>query len=96
MNRTTKQEVKNVFKYFIENYMNGKIAEKYNDVGGYRLDYNPIYGGYVIERIESTGGGISCPFGHGRLKASEFVQQLNFYMHASDYKEQILKKEKSE
>jgi hypothetical protein len=47
-------------------------------VGAWTLDYNPIYGGYVIEVIANTGGGVSQPFGSQRHPASEFCAMVRF------------------
>lgn len=47
--------------------------------GGWILDYNSIYGGYVIEQEEESGG-ISHPFGSLRRNAREMY--LSMYMTA--------------
>lgn len=42
------------------------------DIGCWNLDYNPTYGGAVIEEIMSEGGGVDNPLGMRKLKPSEF------------------------
>ena len=58
----------------------GRVAEKYNDVGAYRLDWNGAYGGGNIERISNEQGGVSLPFGMRRHNAREFCEMVSFTM----------------
>lgn len=59
--------------------------------GGWALDYNPTYGGYVVEEISSdpaehpgelmdgrrySATSVSMPFGYTRRSAREFVQMV--------------------
>lgn len=67
----------------------GRVAKDYKDVGAYRLDWNPTYGGGNIERIVSDGGGVSQPFGAGRMNASEFCDSVYFAMNALGEAERI-------
>jgi hypothetical protein len=53
-------------------------AESYGDVGGWRLDYNGVYGGFVVEEIVNEGGGITHPLGEGRRRARDFVDAVRF------------------
>ena len=77
--RTTKKEVKAVFERFCD--VNGYgVAENYNDVGKYELNYASCYGGYVIQKISNEAGGVSQPFGYKRRTAGEFVDCLRFAM----------------
>lgn len=48
-------------------------SRKFN-IGAWVLDYNAIYGGCVIEEIDSEGGGIRHPFGSARMPPREFCQ----------------------
>ncbi len=57
-------------------------ARSYNDIGGWKLDYNPTYGGVVIEEIVNEGGGITHPLIPTRLTPREFCQTVNFTIHA--------------
>lgn len=77
--KTSRKTVETVFAYFVE-ALSGKVAQSYNEVGAYRLDYNSVYGGYNIERICNSSGGVSNPFGTRRSSASEMVQKMNFAM----------------
>lgn len=52
-----------------------------HEKGNWCLDYAPIYGGYVIEEIEESGG-ISHPFGSGRRSASEMYWAMNMAVMA--------------
>lgn len=80
-NRTTKQEVTHAFNALVR-ATGGRVATGWNDVGGYALDDNSVYGGYVIRRIASDAGGVSHPFGDTRLRASEFVTTCRFAIAA--------------
>lgn len=51
-------------------------------VGAWTLDHNSIYGGYVIEEIYNTGGGVSQPFGSMRRTAREFCDAVYFAENA--------------
>jgi len=83
MARTTKKQVEAKFERFI-NSIGGRIAKDYKDVGGYQLDNQPIYGGYVIQRIFNDSGAIDHPFGQIRRKASEFYDTLDFAERTHD------------
>lgn len=50
---------------------NGRNVAK---VGCWELDYNSIYGGAIITEIHNESGGITHPFGEGRLKPFEFCR----------------------
>lgn len=56
--------------------MRGRRAKAYNDVGGLRLDYNPIYGGVNVEEIANENGGITQPFGWLRQKPEAFCNAV--------------------
>ena len=79
--RTGKKYVEAVFKRFCE-AMGKHVAEDYKDVGGYSLDHNSIYGGYVIEEIHGASGGVDHPFGSNRMKAGAFTDAMHFAMRA--------------
>ena len=79
--RISKQHIENLFKAWchLNNY---KVAESYNDMGALRVDKG--IGGYNIELIISTGGGVSHPFGPYRRSAtefSEFLHSMIIYLH---------------
>lgn len=60
------------------------------EIGGWSLDYAPIYGGYVIEQEEENGG-ISHPFGFVRRSAREMYLSLQMTVKALEmikYKEE--------
>jgi len=61
------------------------VAHGYNDVGGWRLDYNGLYGGYNIEEIANESGGVRQPFGATRMKAAVFADAMHFALRAIEY-----------
>ncbi len=67
--------------------MGHKVAESYQDVGAWRVDYVGCYGGYVVERIDNSSGGVSHPFGIIRRNAREMYQAMHFAIDAVEYKE---------
>jgi hypothetical protein len=77
MARTTRKMVDSAFARFVAQ-IGGAIAKSYNDVGGYTLDYNGVYGGYQVVQILSETGAQTCPFGYMRRKAAEMADTLNF------------------
>lgn len=70
-NRYTKADAQRAFERLLE-AANARPAQSRNDVGGWLLDYNSIYGGYVVTEVMSEPGGISNPFGYKRRNAREF------------------------
>ncbi len=56
-------------------------------VGVWELDYNPIYGGYVVEEIHNEAGGICRPLGDTRMKGEQFLEALYMVNRALDLKE---------
>lgn len=75
--RYTRKDAEAHFERLIK-AIGGRIAEDYKDVGAYRLDWNPTYGGGNIERIINAQGGVSQPFGAHRRNAKEFVNAVYF------------------
>ncbi len=53
-------------------------------VGVWELDYNPIYGGYVVEEIHNEAGGICRPLGDTRMKGEQFLEALYMVNRALD------------
>lgn len=47
-------------------------------VGGWNLDWNPTYGGGVVEEICNENGGVNMPLGYQRRNAREFVAAVQF------------------
>lgn len=77
MDRYTRKDAIAAFVRLIK-AIGGRVATDYNDVGAYRLDWNPTYGGGNIERIYNTRGGVTRPFGARRLNAKEFCLACQF------------------
>ena len=77
--RTTVKDINIAFKRFCDVY-NFEVTDWKNPkIGTYHLntDYN-----YRIQKLESEGLSISCPFGNGGHKASEFINMLWFAINA--------------
>ncbi len=74
MDRYTRKDAENALGILVR-HIGGHVADNWNDVGGYRLDY---YQGYNVERIVNASGGITHPFGARRMTAREFVQTVRF------------------
>lgn len=81
MSRISKSHVVGLFEHLVK-ALGGHIATSYNDVDGYQLDYNPVYGGYNIVQIANEGGGQSQPFGSERHGASEMWYMMRFALRA--------------
>ena len=79
--RTTKKEINAVVKHFSD-FMGIPLATSYNDVGCMQLDYNSVYGGYMLNVIHNTSGGVAIPFGDSRYPANQFVAMLRFAISA--------------
>lgn len=62
-------------------------ATSYKNVGGWTLDHNGVYGGYVVQEIVNEGGGVACPFGYQRRTAREFCDAVLFATHAVGIRE---------
>ena len=79
--RYTRKDAEHAFERLLA--MTGKRkATSWNDVGGWTLDYAPIYGGYNVEEISSPSGGVSQPFGMQRRTAREFCDTVRFLADA--------------
>ena len=77
MSRITDKQVHGFFATFAR-ATGHRVARSYNDVGAWRLDYNGVYGGYVVEEIVNSSGGVSLPLGEGRRKATEMWYAMHF------------------
>lgn len=51
-------------------------------IGGWVLDENPSYGGYVVTEIMNAGGGVCTPLGETRMPAAQFVRSVRFALDA--------------
>ena len=76
MARITTKQIYGAFRMWLQN-IGGKEATSWNDVGGYRLDSNLIYGGWRIEHVMSDTGGVS-EVNYGRMSNREFYDALHF------------------
>jgi hypothetical protein len=77
MARTTRTEVESIFAQFVD-ALNNRIATSYKDIGTYRLDNNPTYGGYIIEQVYNDFGAVTRPFGDLRRGPSDMWETLHF------------------
>jgi hypothetical protein len=60
--RATSTEVNELLKLFCE-AIGKRVAETWNDVGAWTLDYAKEYGGYVIQEIINDRGTKGTPLG---------------------------------
>lgn len=81
--RTTKSQIVGLFEHFAH-AMGRRIARSYNDVGAWRLDYVPEYGGWNIEEIATESGAVRQPFGSRRYRSGEFWELLRFGLMVAD------------
>jgi hypothetical protein len=82
--RTTKSEVEAVFKQWLT-AIGGREAKSYNDVGGYCLDHNSVYGGWEIQQIHNEHGGVSVVI-YTRLSSFYFVSALRMSIASFQHK----------
>jgi len=79
-NRVTKTMIRNQFINLCD-ALGKRVATDYNDVGAWKLDYSPHYGGYtIVEKLEN--GGETHPISMRRHKGSEFFEMLIFALRA--------------
>lgn len=84
--RTTANDARVAFEKILLPAIGGRPAKGFNDVGAYRLDNNPDYGGFVVEQIISSNGNIIRPFGNIRMATKDFVDTCYFVQKAMDIK----------
>lgn len=75
--RYTKKDAEAAFLRLVEATGN-RVAESYNDVGGWQLDHNSVYGGYVVHEISNEHGAVSEPYSSTRRNAREFCDVVWF------------------
>ena len=61
-----------------EHFPKPKKSMKYNEIGVWKLDYYPMYGGYKIVEVDNEYGGESEPLGGRRMMAIEFWNTIHF------------------
>ncbi len=89
----TKSDLSGMFNRFIIalDHKHGRLYRRngFEDThyieGGIYLDYNSIYGGYVIVEI-GPGGSESHPFGQYRVKTKEMYHALELACKVLEYK----------
>ena len=74
MERTAKSHVESAFRALC-GALDKRIAESYNDVGAWRLDY---YQGWNIEEITNEQGGVRNPMGARRRTNREMYEACFF------------------
>ena len=77
MDRYTRKDAESAYFRLIAVIPGARLAADHRDVGGFVLDCNPVYGGYVINQYVTDGGGVRCPFGEMRRPAREFCGWVN-------------------
>jgi hypothetical protein len=75
--RITAKQVEGLFKTFAQAC--GKhLAKSHSDVGGWQLDYNSAYGGWMILEITNESGGATDPMGSTRRPTTEMWYTMQF------------------
>jgi hypothetical protein len=77
MERYTRKHAESAFDRLVK-VLGQRQAQSWNDVGGWTLDYNSAYGGFVVEEISSESAGVSHPFGPMRRSARDFCDAVRF------------------
>lgn len=86
--RTTKKDCKEAFELLCKEL--GKSTDFFNyqkkkyNIGAWRLDYNPIYGGAIVREIINENGGLTEPVLKYRISAREFVTAIDFALKILD------------
>jgi len=63
------------------NALGKRVCTAWNDVGSWKLDYNPCYGGYtIVEMLEN--GAETHPISMQRHKGSEFFYMMIFALRS--------------
>ena len=75
--RATITELNEVFSLFCK-AIGKRLAETWNDVGAWTLDYAKEYGGYVIHEIINDHGAKEMPLGDQRHSTTELVERMRF------------------
>jgi hypothetical protein len=79
-NRITRKMIENQFINLC-NALGKRVCTAWNDVGSWKLDYNPHYGGYtIVEMLEK--GAETHPISMQRHKGSEFFYMLTFALRS--------------
>ncbi len=86
--RYTRKDCEAVFSRLLA-AIGGRQATSYHDVGGYRLDCNPTYGGYNVERITNDRGAITHPFGYRKMPARQFCETMFWTLDVLEERERI-------
>lgn len=76
MDRYTRKDAEAAFAQLCEAV--GRRQGPWNDVGAWQIDYNSVYGGYVVVEIVNSSGGQTHPLGEPRRPAREFCSHINF------------------
>lgn len=77
--RIRKIDVEAIFVRLMKAY--GLKETKY-----WNLDYTPIYGGYIIEKIDPKNGSVSHPLGNTRLNRERMYEALDMTCLALELK----------
>lgn len=85
MSRKTRDDLNQTFKIFVERYLYGEVAQKFDDHGAYVLDHYTGAGGWRIERILDNVNSVSAPFGDKRRSLAELIDCMHFAMDVIDH-----------
>lgn len=76
MDRYTRKDAEAAFDRLCA-MLGKRRASSYDDKGAWQLDYNPVYGGYVVHELLDHGG-VTEPLGSERVSARELVKRVWF------------------
>jgi hypothetical protein len=64
-----------------------KPTEKEDAKNGFywQLNYNSIYGGYIVRSVNVQGGGVRCIFGMARRSKAEILSFFDGILEANTY-----------
>jgi hypothetical protein len=74
----SESDIKSVLQWYGGEWTLPCVVGKYGFVGGWCLDYAGCYGGWYIQQVDDSGGGISGPFGYRRHKTKEMYNMICF------------------
>ena len=83
--RITSRQVEGLFKT-LATKCGHRVATTYGpiDIGAWRLDFNSVYGGWNLEEIVNSSGGVTLPLGEARRKNTEMWYTMQFALRAID------------
>ncbi len=79
--RITAKQVEGLFHTFAK-ACGKRVALSHLDVGGWQIDYNSAYGGWLIEEVTNSSGALSDVLGSTRRPTTEMWYTMHFALRA--------------